>query len=47
MMLETINKLFIMQIAYDTEEETDPRSYFSEQEIECLEIQIKQLEGKT
>jgi ERCC4-related helicase len=47
MMLETINKLFIMQIAYDTEEETDPRSYFSEQEIECLEILIKQLEGKT
>lgn len=47
MMLETIIKLFIMQIAYATEEETDPRSCFSEQEIECLEIQIKQLEGKT
>lgn len=36
-----------LQIAYATEEETDPRSCFSEQEIECLEIQIKQLEGKT
>jgi hypothetical protein len=47
MMLETIIKLFIMQIAYGTEEETDPGSCFSEQEIECLEIQIKQLEGKT
>lgn len=47
MMLETIIKLFIMQIAYATEEETYPRSCFSEQEIECLEIQIKQLEGKT
>ena len=32
-----------MQIAYDTEEETDS----TEQEIECLEILIKQLEGKT
>jgi hypothetical protein len=47
MMLETIIKLFIMQIAYNTEEETEPRSCFSEQEIECLEIQIQQLEGKT
>lgn len=47
MMMETIIKLFIMQIAYGTEEETDPRSCFSEQEIECLEIQIQQLEGKT
>lgn len=47
MMLETIIKLFIMQIAYDSEEETDPRSCFSEQELECLEIQIQQLEGKT
>src|SRR5258705_5069625 len=34
MMLETIIKLFIMQIAYDTEEETDPRSCFSQEEIE-------------
>lgn len=47
MMLETIIKLFIMQIAYETQEETDPRSCFSQEEIECLEIQIKQLEGKT
>ena len=47
MMLETIIKLFITPIAYNTEEETDPRSCFSEEEIECLEIQIQQLEGKT
>lgn len=47
MMLETIIKLFIMQVAYNTEEETDPRSCFSEQEIECLESQIGSLEGKT
>lgn len=47
MMLETIVKLFIMQIAYATEEETNPRSCFSEHEIECLEYQIEQLEGKT
>jgi len=47
MMLETIIKLFIMQIAYDTEEETEPRSCFSQEEIECLDVQIQQLEGKT
>lgn len=47
MMLETIVKLFIMQIAYSTEEETEPRSCFSDEEMECLEYQIQQLEGKT
>lgn len=47
MMLETIVKLFIMQIAYSAEEETPPRSCFTEEEIECLDLQIKQLEGKT
>jgi len=47
MMLETIIKLFIMQIAYDTPEETNPRSCFSEEELECLEYQIERLEGKT
>jgi hypothetical protein len=46
-MLETIIKLFIMQIAYASEEETAPRSCFSEQEMEYLELQIRQLEGKT
>ncbi|GAA3627279.1 hypothetical protein GCM10022397_10970 [Flavivirga jejuensis] len=46
-MLETIVKLFIMQIAYNTEEETNPRSCFSEEEIKCLEHQIERLEGKT
>jgi hypothetical protein len=47
MMLETIIKLFVMQIAYDTEEEIGPISCFSIEELDCLEIQIKQLEGKT
>jgi hypothetical protein len=47
MMLETIIKLFIMQIAYNSEEEIDPRSCFAEQEIECLDFQITQLEGNT
>lgn len=47
MMMETIVKLFIMQIAYSCEEETPPRSCFSEEELECMELQIKQLEGKT
>lgn len=47
MMLETIIKLFIMQIAYATEEATNPRSCFCVEEIECLEHQIGQLEGKT
>jgi hypothetical protein len=47
MMLETIIKLFIMQIAYNTPEETNPMSCFTEEEIECLELQIEQLEGKT
>ncbi len=47
MMLETIIKLFIMQIAYATPEESAPQSCFSPQEIECLEQHIGQLEGNT
>lgn len=47
MMLETIIRLFIMQVAYATDQETEPASCFSEDEIECLEMQIPQLEGKT
>ncbi len=47
MMLETIIKLFIMQIAYATPEESPPQSCFSPQEIECLEQQIEHLEGNT
>lgn len=47
MMLETVIKLFIMQIAYAIPEESPPQTCFSPQEIECLEHQIKQLEGKT
>jgi hypothetical protein len=47
MMLETIIKLFIMQIAYAIPEDSCPQSCFSQEEIECLELQIEQLEGKT
>jgi hypothetical protein len=48
MMMETIVKLFLMQIAYDSpEQEIEPRSCFSEAELECLEYQIIMLEGKT
>lgn len=47
MMLETIIKLFIMQIAYATEDETEPGSCFSNEEVECLQWQIPQLEGNT
>jgi hypothetical protein len=47
MMLETIIKLFIMQIAYATPEESPPQSCFSAQQIECLDQQIKLLEGNT
>ena len=48
LMLETIIKLFLMQIAYAMpEEEVSPRSCFSEQEIECMEYQMEQLEGRT
>ena len=48
LMLETIIKLFVMQIAYAMpEEEVNPHSCFSAQEIECMEHQIGQLEGRT
>jgi hypothetical protein len=48
MMIETIVKLFLMQIAYDSpEQEIEPRSCFSEAELKCLEYQITTLEGKT
>lgn len=48
LMLETIIKLFIMQIAYATpEEEINPCSCFSTHEIECMEHQMEQLEGRT
>jgi hypothetical protein len=47
-MLETIIKLFMMQIAYAMpEEEISPQSCFSEQEIACMEHQMEQLEGRT
>ena len=48
MMMETIVKLFLMQIAYDMpEHEMESRSCFTNQELECLEYQIIKLEGKT
>ena len=48
LMLETIIKLFIMQIAYAIpEEEVNPHSCFSKEQIECMEHQIRTLEGKT
>lgn len=48
LMLETIIKLFLMQIAYAMpEEEVNPQSCFSEQQIACMEQQVTQLEGKT
>lgn len=48
LMLETIIKLFVMQIAYAMPEEAiDPKSCFSEQELECMEHQMGQLEGRT
>lgn len=48
MMMETIVKLFLMQIAYNIpEQEIEAASCFSEQELECLEYQMIKLEGKT
>ena len=48
MMMETIVKLFLMQIAYNMpEERIEAGSCFSGQELECLEHQIIKLEGKT
>jgi hypothetical protein len=48
LMLETIIKLFLMQMAYSMEEEqVPPQSCFSEPEIECMEQQMEQLEGRT
>jgi hypothetical protein len=48
LMLETIIKLFLMQIAYSMpEEEVKPQSCFSKQEMECMEQQVGQLEGRT
>ncbi|GAA3922035.1 hypothetical protein GO495_01745 [Chitinophaga oryziterrae] len=47
MMQETIIKLFIVQIAYATETKTDSQSCFSREEVQCMEWQAPQLEGKT
>ncbi|MDQ3845103.1 MAG: hypothetical protein M3342_13985, partial [Bacteroidota bacterium] len=48
LMPETIIKLFVMQIAYAMPEEAlNPHSCFSQQEIECMEQQMTQLEGRT
>ena len=48
LMMETIVKLFLMQITCNMpEERTEARSCFSGQEPECLEHQMIKLEGKT
>ncbi|MEP6930186.1 MAG: IS4 family transposase [Flavobacterium sp.] len=48
LMMETIVKLFLMQIAYNCpEQEIESSSCFSKDEIKCLEYQIIALEGKT
>jgi hypothetical protein len=47
LMLETIIKLFIMQIAYDSAIELPASCCFSAEEQAYMELQIPQLEGKT
>jgi hypothetical protein len=47
MMMETIVKLFIMQIAYSPEEEIPPSCCFSTEQTQCMELQIPQLKGNT
>lgn len=49
LMLDTIIKLFMMQIAYSIPEEEGlpPESCFNAQEQECLELVTQNLEGKT
>ena len=47
LMMETIIKLFMMQIAYSSDEEVPATSCFSADEIECMEVQIPSLEGNT
>lgn len=49
LMLETIIKLFLMQIAYALPEgqHMNPGNCFCENEIDCMEQQMTELEGKT
>lgn len=47
LMMETIVKLFIMQIAYSSEEEIPPSCCFSSEQTQCMELQMPQLEGNT
>lgn len=47
LMMETIVKLFIMQIAYSSEEELPPSSCFSKEQSQCMELQMPHLEGNT
>jgi transposase len=48
LMMETIAKLFLMQIVYNCpEEEIESSCCFSEDELKCLEYQIVSLERKT
>lgn len=47
LMMETIVKLFIMQIAYSSEEEIPPSCCFSKEQSQCMELQMRKLEGNT
>jgi hypothetical protein len=47
LMLETIIKLFIMQVAYGSAVEFAASCCFSNQEQACMDLQIAQLEGNT
>ncbi len=47
LMMETIIKLFIMQIAYGSAEEFPASCCFSAEERACMDLQIPQLDGKT
>lgn len=45
--METIIKLFIMQIAYGSAEELPASCCFSDEEQACMDLHIPQLEGRT
>lgn len=47
LILETIIKLFIMQSAYDSEQDLPASVCFSTEEQACMELQMPELEGKT
>lgn len=47
LILETIIKLFVMQSAYDAQQDLPASGCFSVEEQTCLELQMPQLEGAT